>query len=199
MKRLRFQQGITLIETLVGMAIVVLVLAMGMPSFSTYLQNTQIRNAAESIQNGLSLARAEATRRNTSIQFALVGTDSSWTIGCTTADLTCPDTLRTPSRDASEGSNNAVVAAWQEVASSHAAAATPVFTTTLTFNGFGKASTLPAGHNAVYDVSNPTGGSCTTNSGGTMRCLRVVVTSGGQIRMCDPRLTSTNPGNPQAC
>jgi hypothetical protein len=30
-----------------------------------------------------------------------------------------------------------------------------------------------------------------------MRCLRVVVTPGGQVRMCDPALT--NAGDAQAC
>ena len=196
MRRLYFQRGVTLIETLVGMAIVVLVLAMGMPSFSTYMQNTQIRNAAESIQNGLSMTRSEATRRNTIVQFVL-GSGSSWTVGCATVDGTnCPASIQT--RNSAEGSSNAAVSAWQEVASSHTAAATPAFTTTLSFNGFGKANTLPPGNNAVYDISNPTGGSCAT-AGGTMRCLRVTVTSGGQIRMCDPKLTSTNPTNPQAC
>ena len=196
MKLLRFQQGISLIETLVGMAIVVLALAMGLPSFGTYLQNRQIRNAAEAIQNGLSMARAEATRRNTIVQFVL-GSGSSWTVGCATVDGTdCPASIQ--ARSAAEGSSNASVTTSQVVTSSGAAAATAAFTTTLSFNGFGKASTLPPGNSALFDISNSSGGTCAT-AGGTMRCLRVIVTAGGQIRMCDPKLTSTNPGNPQAC
>ena len=199
MSHLRFQQGITLIETLVGMAIVVLVVAMGMPSFSTYLQNTQIRNAAESIQNGLSLARAEAARRNTVVQFVL-GSGSSWTVGCATvsADGTsCPASIQ--ARSSSEGSSNATVTTSQVVASTNALATTAAFTTTLSFNGFGKANTLPPGNNALFDISNTSGGGSCAAAGGSRRCLRVVVTAAGQIRMCDPKLTLTNPGNPQAC
>ena len=197
MRRLRFQHGISLIETLVGMAIVVLALAMGLPSFSTYLQNSQIRNAAEAIQNGLSMARAEATRRNTIVQFVL-GSGSSWTVGCATVDGTnCPASIQ--ARSAAEGSSNATVTTSQVITSTGAAAATATFTTTLSFNGFGKASTLPPGNSALFDISNGSGGATCATAGGTMRCLRVIVTAGGQIRMCDPKLTSTNPGNPQAC
>ena len=197
MSRQHLQRGVSLIETLVGMAIVVLALAMGLPSFSAYLQNTQIRNAAEAIQNGLSLARAEAARRNTIVQFVL-GSGSSWTVGCATADGTnCPATIQ--ARSAAEGSSNATVTTSQVITSSGAAATTTAFTTTLNFNGFGKASTLPPGNSALFDISNSSGGATCAAAGGTMRCLRVVVTAGGQIRMCDPKLTSTNPGNPQAC
>ena len=196
MSRQRLQRGISLIETLVGMAIVVLALAMGLPSFSTYLQNTQIRNAAEAIQNGLSLARAEAARRNTTVQFVL-GAGSSWTVGCATVDGNCPASIQ--ARSAADGSSNATVTTSQVITSSGAAATTTAFTTTLSFNGFGKASTLPPGNSALFDISNSSGGATCATAGGTMRCLRVVVTAGGQIRMCDPKLTSTNPGNPQAC
>ena len=197
MSRQRLQSGISLIETLVGMAIVIVALAMGLPSFSTYMQNTQIRNAAESIQNGLSMARAEAARRNTVVQFVL-GSGSSWTVGCATVDGTnCPASIQ--ARSSSEGSSNATVTTSQVVTSTGTAAATAAFTTTLSFNGFGKASTLPPGNSALFDISNTSGGGSCAAAGGTMRCLRVVVTAGGQIRMCDPKLTLTNAGNPQAC
>jgi len=189
------QRGVSLIEMVIGMAIVIIVLAAGAPSFSTYLQNSQIRSAAESLQNGLSLARAEAARRNTNVQLVL-GTGSAWTVGCTTVDSNCPASIQT--RSAAEGSNNATVTTSQVITSTNAVAATAAFTTSLSFNGFGKASTLPPGNSALFDVTNPAGGTC-ASVGGKMRCLRVVVSAGGQIRMCDPRLTTTNPGNPQAC
>ena len=177
---------------MVGVAIVSITLAAGAPSFSSYLQSRQIRNAAEAIQNGLNLARSEAVRRNTYVQFALAN-DFSWTVGCATASTNCPAAIQT--RPATDGAKNASVATSQVVASTGSVAGTAVFTNTLSFNGFGKVSTLPAGNNAVLDISNPTGGTCAT-TGGTMRCLRVVVSPGGQIRMCDAKLASSNP---QAC
>ena len=49
----------TLIEMLIGLVILGVLMALGVPSFFAWLQSTQVRNAAESIQNGLQLARAE--------------------------------------------------------------------------------------------------------------------------------------------
>jgi type IV fimbrial biogenesis protein FimT len=214
LKRLHKQQGVSLIELMIGLVIAAILLAIGVPNFSLFMQNSRIRNAAEAIQNGLNLARAEAVRRNTNISFVL-GSGSSWTIACQTAiaDLDgdglpdCPGsspTATTPAfiqaRTTAEGSTNAVVTTSQVAASNNAVVTTPVFTTTLGFNGLGQVinATLPAGNNAVFNVANPTGGSCATASG-PMRCLWVVVTSGGQVRMCDPALTISRPTDPQAC
>lgn len=192
------QTGISLIETMIGLTIVGLLMSVGIPSFSSYLQNVQIRNAAEAIKNGLSYARGEAVRRNTNVQFQL-GTGSSWTVGCVVVSGTnCPATIQ--ARDAAQGSGNASLATSEIVGSTNATVATPVFTNTLAFNGVGKSVTLPSGNNAIFDVTNTNGGGRCVSASGAMRCLRIVVTSGGQIRMCDPaRSSSVIPRDPQAC
>lgn len=194
------QRGVSLIEMMIGLVIASLLLAIGVPSFSTFMQNTHIRNAAEAVQNGLSLARMEAVRRNTNVRFTL-GAASSWTVGCVTADdantpVTCPATIQ--SRAAAEGSANAAVTLSEIVAATNALATTPVITSEISFNGLGKVRALPAGNNAVFNMSNPAGGACAT-AGGPMRCLRVIVSTAGQVRMCDPKLTASNPSDPQAC
>jgi type IV fimbrial biogenesis protein FimT len=195
LKRLPQQRGMNLIELVIGVGIVALLFSFAAPAFRTYTQNSQIRNAAEAIQNGLNLARAEAVQRNTSVQFVL-GAGSAWTVGCVTPDVVCPATIY--SRAAGEGSAQAAVAASEVVASTNAVVGAPVFTTTLVFNGLGKERTLPAANNAILNISNPGGGMCAAG-GGNMRCLRVVVTPGGQIRMCDPARPVTTPPDPQAC
>jgi len=58
------------------------------------------------------------------------------------------------------------------------------------FNGLGRVTPVPAG-NIDIDISNPSGGACA--AAGPMRCLRIRVSTGGQIRMCDPILASTDP------
>jgi len=194
--RLHVQRGVSLIEVMIGLVIVSIVLALGVPSFSTYIQNTRIRNDAEAIQNGLNLARAEAVRRNTLVKFTL-GTGSAWTIGCSSAvgDQDgdgvddCPATIQSY---VSEGSTRATVAT-SEVNGATGAAGGSTFSSTLEFNGLGRvtSATLDTGDNARFDVSNPAGGSCVA-SGGSMRCLRVVVSAVGQVRMCDPALASTD-------
>ena len=68
-------RGFTLIEMLVGFAIVALLLLLGMPTFTTYLRNSEIRSTAESIVNGLRTASAEAANRNVpgGVTFAIIG------------------------------------------------------------------------------------------------------------------------------
>jgi type IV fimbrial biogenesis protein FimT len=174
----RFKTGFSLIEMLIAVAVLALLMALGTPSFSAFLQNRKIRNAADAVLNGLNFAKAEAVRRNTSISFVLDG-GSGWTVGClTVSGAACPAVIQ--SRSASEGSVNVATTA-----------------TNLSFNGFGKASSLAPGVNATINVTNPLG--VCEDIGGTMRCLRVVVTPGGQIRSCDPKLTISSPTSPQAC
>lgn len=187
------QRGYTLIEFAIGLVIVSLMMTMGIPSFSNWIQNTHIRTAAEDIQNGLQLSRAEAVRRNQPVSFqttttadngcALSTASSNWVVSlddptgaCANApsDTIAPRIIQT--RSASEGSVNAVVAAGQS---------------SITFNGLGRLTPVPAGIIDI-DVSNPGGGNCIA-AGGTMRCLRIVVSTLGQIRMCDPTQASTSP------
>lgn len=186
------ERGVTLVELVIGIAIVGVLLVLGLPSFGAWIQNTQIRTAAEAIQNGLQLARSEAVRRNTSVQFVLTsvvggGVGSDWRVTCVTPidDLDgdgvadCPGTGMVPTeiqmRPAAEGSRNAVVTAAQP---------------TIVFNGTGRVTPVPAAAINI-GITNPTGGACAT--AGPMRCLNVVVSTGGQVRMCDPALASTDP------
>jgi len=191
-----------LIELMIGVALAALLLTLALPSFQTGAQNRQIRNAADAIQNGLQIARTEALRRNRDVQFKLqTTTGSAWTVGCVTPDDTvdsstgevkCPTTIQT--RESQGSSSNASVATSQ-LTSAGSAVSTTTFTDTVGFTPLGRTTdaTLPAGTMALFDVSNPAGGTCAA-AGGEMRCLRVVVTNFGQVRMCDPAVTaSTDP------
>jgi type IV fimbrial biogenesis protein FimT len=206
------QRGVSLVELLVGLTIVAILLGTGVPSFFNWIQNTQIRTAAESIQSGLQLARSEAVRRNASIRFQLTDTMTSacivsaagtnWVISqddlagtpgaCATAESES-GTLRIIQKHAgTEGSTNIAVNATEDLVTP----ATPglPFNRPIIFNGLGKipAPSITAGYNVSIGISNPSGGSC-IDAGGKMRCLRVVVSTGGRIRMCDPSLASSDP------
>lgn len=186
--------GTTLVELMIGLAIVALLFVMGAPNFFKWIQNSQIRTSAESIQNGLHLARGEAVRRNTSVRFqlttnvtsscALSTTGNSWVVsqddpagacGSTASDTDAPRIVQT--RPAEEGTANAAVSASQS---------------SIVFNGLGRVVPVPAG-NVDINISNPSAGDCATATSDGMRCLRVRVSTGGQIRMCDPILASTDP------
>lgn len=187
------QRGVTMIELLIAILIVSILAVIGAPSFNHWMQNSRIRSVAESMLDGLQLARAEAVRRNTQIRFTLTDTmtnscvaavsGTNWVVsqsdptsGCAVApsESTAPLIIR--KRASSEGSTNAVVAASQS---------------SIVFNGLGRVTPVPAA-NITVNVSNPTGGTC-IGAGGPMRCLRIEVSTGGQVRMCDPSLSSSDP------
>jgi len=174
--RTRSAAGMTLIELLIGFVIVGVLLALGVPSFSAWLQNLQVRNAAESIFNGLQLARANAVQRNKSVTFTMAGPDSGWAVTIDSPSATEPASVQ--SRSATEGTPNAVIATTAP---------------TITFDGLGKTNLAGA---ATIQVTNPTGGACGTG-GVNMRCLNVTVAVGGQVKMCDPQVSAA--GDSRKC
>lgn len=174
--RARHIAGVTLIELMIGLAIVGLLMALGLPSFFTFLQNTQVRNAADSIQNGLQVARAEAIRRNALVSFTLNGPDSTWSV-----DVNDP-AQNVEKHSGSEGAVNAQVAV------------TPgSLPLVITFDGLGKANLTAL---QTIEVTNPVGGACGTGAG-QIRCLNVTVAVGGTIKMCDPQVSTA--GDTRKC
>ena len=222
------EAGFTLVELLIAITLMGILLFMGMPSFKSWIQNTQIRTATEAIQNGLELARGEAVRRNTQVRFqltssvdnscALTTASGNWVVSlddpsgsCGSAKLNegfpINDVANNPPprilqvRQAGEGTPNAVVAS-QEVGGG-----THIYNGSITFNGMGRVTTtsLTAGDSIEIDITNPVnGGSCATagGGGGPMHCLRVAISPGGLIRSCNP-LWSIDPTqsnyDPQGC
>lgn len=165
------QQGVTLIELMIAIAILAVLLTVGVPSFKVWMQNSQIRTATESIQNGLQLARAEAVRRNEQVSFIL-GTGTSWTV------QTVADGTVIQSRASSEGSANVT--------------ATVTGGTTATFNELGWLAN-PTTAPTQIDLDVPTSILPANES----RELRITITSGGQIRSCDPLFTASD--DPRKC
>lgn len=182
MRALRRERGFNIIEILTAIVILSLLLLLAMPQYALYMANNQIRNQTEGIAAGLQFARAEAVSRNAvgGVQFRLNGNDWSVVLPIT-AERPAEETLR--SQSGRERMENA------------ATAITPAGTTTLAFNGLGRL-TAPAAA-VTIEVTNPRGGACTyADASAPMRCLRVTVSTSGQVRMCDPARTA---GDPQAC
>lgn len=202
--------GASLIELMIGISLLAVLVGLGAPSFAEWIRNAKIRSAAESIQAGLQHARAEAVRRNTQARFQLVSSlDSGCTVvtsgvywlvnltNNTTPDGQCGDTpsdttapfivQRSPAGGDGDGLD---VNASQYVVS---------------FNGLGRQVKSENPTTAIgtltIDVKSAST-TCLGTSGGTARCLRIVVSPAGQIRMCDPSITGTGVStqtHPTAC
>lgn len=158
--------GFTLIELMIGIALLAILVNLAMPSLQTMFRNTEIRNAAESVLNGLQRARAEAVARNTNVTFVL-GANSAWTINVVNPASTIE------SRRANEGS------------SSVTRTVLPLGATTITYNNVGQVAANADGTNPLRQVDM-------TAIGGN-RNLRITIGVSGSAKMCDPLLSAPNP------
>ena len=174
MLKRRAQRGFTLVEVMISLTVLGIILMMALPSFAEWLQNQQLRAASEANLNGLQSARGAAIRRNVLVQF-VSGPGTGWTVSEVGTGVLVQ------SRAHEEGSPNAAIAI------------TPAAATTVTFSPLGSIVANPdASATATqFDFSNPGGGSC--QPGGPMRCLRVVVSGGGSLKMCDPIVAAPDP------
>ncbi|RDE51114.1 MAG: prepilin-type N-terminal cleavage/methylation domain-containing protein [Candidatus Accumulibacter meliphilus] len=190
-------RGFSLIELIVAMAILGILMSLGIPAFSDWMRNARVRTMAESVLNGLQLARAEAVRRNTTVGFYLVDTTTSacalstagpsWIVSvdspvgqCDVAasDTVAPRIIQSRAGNESGGAATTVAAGQSSVV----------------FNGLGRPTPLPGGNIAI-NFTDAAGAACVAASG-PVRCLRAEISVGGQIRMCDPALPA---GDAQGC
>jgi len=178
-------RGFTLLELVVALTIMGMLLMLGMPSFTTFLRNSEVRSTAESISNGLRAARSEATRLNRPVSFTLAaGTDASWAI-----NIFNPVTgalIQPPIQQYSRF----------EVGKSAQVARLPGNAVAITFNGLGRIispSPIATPNLQRVDVNSVTNGEA--------RTLRIYADDIHGVRMCDPdpALKALTPPDARAC
>jgi len=188
--------GFSIIELMITLVVLGILIALGAPSFSEWLQNQQIRAAADATLNGVQVARGEAVARNTNVSFQFVGdlsaaclhaavgpggylSSTSWVVSVGDPSGACDkrinDTPAGPviqSRSGAEVTPNAVVTTVPDGAS------------TVTFTPLGATTSNPDGSPALQSMtlSNLTQPIGSTSA----RPLRIVINPGGSTRMCDP-------------
>jgi type IV fimbrial biogenesis protein FimT len=170
------ERGFTLIEVLIAIIVITLLFMLGVPSFMTWMQNSQIRTAAQAIANGMQLARAEAIHRNVTVQIQLTsqsnGTGAAWTV--------------------SEVTTGTVVQKWSSAEGASGTQIAQAGGGILTFNQLGRVvSPNPSDNSASLLQVDVT--SHNDSADPALRNLRVVVGQGGNARMCDANLPSSDP------
>ncbi len=155
---------------MIALSIFAILVLLALPSYSTFMSNTHIRNAAENSLTGLRLAQTAAIKGNNLAKFVL--SPSGWAVyvwNDETADFKV-ESLQ--SYQFAEGASQSTYVP------------TPAGATKVTFDGLGR---------VVPDVNSLTK-IAVTNSSADHRDLWIVISGiGGNIKLCDPLVVAPDP------
>jgi len=209
MQRSRRASGFTMIEMAVTMTVFAILVALGVPSMTTWIRNNKVRTVADSLQTGLRLAQAESLRRSRQVVFALtnsatpnaiplpaVAGGTSWAIWTVPSMTNAADEAPTFIQSGVFNASAAV-----QVASTNNVS-------TVCFNSMGRlvnnASAnvtliAGAGNNCIQPtVGTPPVLKFNITLTGADRPLQVNLGLGGQVHMCDPAVVISD-AHPEGC
>ncbi|MDR2244997.1 MAG: GspH/FimT family pseudopilin [Burkholderiales bacterium] len=169
-------RGFTLVELMITVALMAFLLMAAMPSVRVYLENTKVRNVAESIAAGMQTAKFYAVKNNAPTEIVLGG--SGWAIW-RLDNATSPATQINPAVEAF---------AWDDWAGVTVTVA-PKTATTATFNG---GNGWLSRSNLTATTPPPDSITVTSTLVGTRR-LQVDVLMTGSVRVCDLDLPTSDP------
>lgn len=182
---LRRPRGFSLIELMIAIALLGVLLALGIPAFRAWVHNAQIRTGAEGVISGLQIARNEAVRRNTNVEFKLQDDPAPLPANFLGWVVTASDGTVIQQRSGNEGSKSAIATALP-------AGVNPIL---VTFNGLGRLWPDGAGNPQNQDgsvVLQFIDVASQTLSDADSRKLRIEIDTSGLIRMCDPQVVDVN-------
>lgn len=184
--------GFTLVELMVTVVLMAILFTLAIPSFTGMVRNSQARTVAESLQTGVRLAQAEAVRRNRQTVFTLTNAEPGLNSAAVANGLNWA--IHTVPRVTEDPANREFV---QGGSLSDSAA-------NVAINGPAAVCFSSAGRLVTNATPGVPGAECEVTATpleydfsitGADRRLRVTLSVGGQIRMCDRDkvLSSTNP------
>jgi type IV fimbrial biogenesis protein FimT len=169
--------GFTLVEVMVAVTIAAILLVVGVPTMRGVIENTRIRTVAESWNYGLQLARNEAVRLNTQVEF-----------------LADPTGWQVRRRDPAAANAFIVLhqASGKESTTDLFVTPEPADADRITFNSLGRMENASMSDGSapfsLIDVESerPSGIS-------GYRPLRIQILAGGMTRVCDPAVSASDP------
>lgn len=197
------QRGISMIEVMVAVAILAIMIGIGVPSLTSWMQNTQVRATAESLLSAIQLARAEAVRQNMRAQLLLTdsGGKASWTaiIESSSAPGTFPasNTIQTgSSKEAGQNARLGVstdILAGQNfaVAISGGSGMSSNPPPGIIFDAFGRVATDSTANAAVTRITRI---DVTNSTAPQARRMVITVSDAGLPKMCDPSMVGKSQG-----
>lgn len=176
------QNGFTMIELIVAIAVLGILMAIAMPSFVQTMGNSRIRSVAESLTSGLQYARSEAVRRNERIRFSLDSSTGNWTVRRSDDNFSCDfgTSVVLQTRATTSSSTAVVVTTFSDVPATAA--------TTAQVYVYG-----PNGSQACIDAVDQFVAlriDSSSLAADDSRDLRIVAPPVGRARLCDPNVTT---------
>lgn len=185
-----------MVELMVALSVLAIIMALAAPSVGRMIGNSQVRGVADALQNGLRLAQAEATRRHRVTVFYR-SESPVCAVNTAPSDKGAYWLIRVLPMQVGEAASIAQCGSVGDIGS-------PVDVTGPTavcFSTEGRQSAQSAG-----DIGLGAGAVCTVEGAHSFdisskraeRMLRVRVTSGGSVRLCDPARTYSTD-SPDGC
>lgn len=192
------QRGFNLIELMVTIAIASVIFLLAMSSFQTMMAGTRTKAAAESIMNGLRLAKSEAIKRNMPMRFQLVSSLTDACLYSTSSALwVVTQTDQAVTGDAEGNCGKLSSDAANPIAFKSQGADFPAVqvdsngASIVTFNTLGMVLPNMGGIVSLTQVD-------VTSTVADTTPWRVIISSGGSIRLCNAG-ADIAAGSPLAC
>lgn len=180
--------GFTLIELLVTVAVVAVLLAAAVPSFTEFFDKSRVRGAADDIVSMISTSRGDAVKVNRNVTVTVGGTTAAWCVGANqaaTPAVTQP-IVASVACDCTAAAA-CMVDGQERVVSSARYSGSTVSAVGGTFVIDGRLGTLVGLAGPTFDVNSPSG----------KYALRVTVSPMGHTRACTPAAKPVIPGYAQ--
>lgn len=189
--------GFTLIELMVGITIAAILLALGAPAMSNYLQRAKLGAVTQSLQSSLQGARTEAIRRNQRVDFITINVAPSSAVANSPTPAGAGQNWLVRAPDPASSGNFTLLDARAAGEGNGSPGAPSIvlqpdgaFTGMISFDGFGR-TVGSVGHqiNVVHTASG-----CAASS--PVACQAVYVSPGGKVATCSPTVVA---GDSRAC